>query len=91
MNMHTKMSSKGHVVIPKAMRDRMGLQPGVDFEVVQRGRNVLLRRATASKNPIDWDTFRARMPKYTGPPMTIEQISSVSEEALREHYLKNPV
>ena len=30
----TKMSSKGQVVIPEAIRKRLGLNPGVEFVVV---------------------------------------------------------
>jgi len=41
------ISSKGQTVIPKAIRDHLGLQPGdaVDF-IVQEGGSVLIRPAT---------------------------------------------
>lgn len=86
MNMHTKLSSKGQIAIPKELRDRMGLRAGASFEIVQRGGDLLLKTVTAAKDPIDWETFRSLMPPYNGPAKTIEEISSVSEEALREHY-----
>lgn len=88
MNMHTKLSSKGHIAIPKALRDQMGLRTGASFEIVAQGKDIMLKAATPAKQPIDWETFRALVPAYDGPPKTIEEISRVSEDALRAHYLK---
>lgn len=39
----TKLSSKGQIVIPEAIRDDMGLKPGMRFIVVRIGDDVLLR------------------------------------------------
>lgn len=88
VNMHTKLSSKGQIAIPKELRDRMGLRAGASFEIVEQGKNLILKAATPAKEPIDWETFRRLVPAYDGPPKTIEEISRVSEEALRAHYLK---
>ena len=41
----TRLSSKGQVIIPKAVRDRHGWQPGVELEVEDRGDAVVLRPA----------------------------------------------
>ncbi len=91
MTVHTRISSKGQVVIPKRIRDRLGLRPGTDLEIVEQGRNLLLRTVTADAQPLDWAAFRALVPPYRGRPKTIEEISSVSEGALRAYYQKNPV
>ncbi|MCP4573495.1 MAG: AbrB/MazE/SpoVT family DNA-binding domain-containing protein [bacterium] len=40
----TRMSSKGQVVIPRAIRDRLGLRPGTQFVVVGDGDVVILKR-----------------------------------------------
>jgi AbrB family looped-hinge helix DNA binding protein len=88
MNAHTRISSKGQVVIPKAVRDRMGLRAGTGFEIVEQGRNLLLRTVTPDPDPLDWEEFCAIVPRYTGKPKTIEEISSVPEEALRANYMK---
>lgn len=40
----TRMSSKGQVVIPDAMRRSLGLQNGEAFAVFAKGDSILLRR-----------------------------------------------
>lgn len=39
----TKMSSKGQVVIPEAIRRRLGLEPGVEFVVLGEGDTIVLK------------------------------------------------
>jgi AbrB family looped-hinge helix DNA binding protein len=66
----TRLSSKGRVIIPKAVRDRHGWQPGVELEVEDRGDVVVLRPA----KPFPATTFEevCGYLKYDGPPVTIE-------------------
>ena len=42
----TKMSSKGQVVIPEAIRKRLGLEPGDQFVVVASKDAVILKSIT---------------------------------------------
>ena len=42
--MTATMSTKGQVVIPRAIREALALKPGDDFEVVRRRDEVVLRR-----------------------------------------------
>ena len=42
----TKMSSKGQVVIPENVRNRLGLESGVQFVVVGNGDVVILKTIT---------------------------------------------
>ena len=49
----TRLSSKGQVIIPKAVRDRHGWEPGVELEVEDHGEAVVLRPA----NPFPPTTF----------------------------------
>ena len=39
----TKLSSRGQVVIPEEIRNRLGLQPGAQFVVVGEGDVVVLK------------------------------------------------
>lgn len=43
----TKLSSKGQVVIPEEIRDRLGLEAGVRFVVVGQGDVVVLKTLKA--------------------------------------------
>lgn len=43
------MSSKGQIVIPKAMRDSHHLQPGVEFVIVEEGNSLRLMPASVVK------------------------------------------
>lgn len=50
--MHTVVSEKGQVTIPKALRDRLGIRPGVvlDFRI-EEGRLVAVK--VTSQDPVD--------------------------------------
>ena len=43
----TRMSSKGQVVIPEAVRNRLGLKPGSQFVVIGERDVVILKTLTA--------------------------------------------
>jgi AbrB family looped-hinge helix DNA binding protein len=43
----TKMSSKGQVVIPEEIRDRLGLKAGIQFVVIGERDVVILKALTA--------------------------------------------
>ncbi len=50
----TKMSSRGQVVIPLAVRSRMGLKEGVEFVVLDQGDTLMLKVIS----PPSLDEFR---------------------------------
>ena len=43
--MKTTLDRFGRIVVPKEIRDRLGLQPGVDIDIDQQGDAVLLKPA----------------------------------------------
>jgi AbrB family looped-hinge helix DNA binding protein len=44
-SLKTRVSTKGQVVLPKAIRDKRGFGPGAELIVEERPEGVLLRRA----------------------------------------------
>lgn len=83
MNAQTKLSAKGQVVIPKAVRDRLQWAEGVDLEVVETAGGVLLR-PKSTRPRISMDEFLASLPKHHGPPVTLEEMDqAILKEASR--------
>lgn len=54
----TKMSSKGQVVIPEAIRDRLGLKPGAQFVVVA-GKDAVILKAITPPSMKEFDELLA--------------------------------
>jgi AbrB family looped-hinge helix DNA binding protein len=77
----TRLSSKGQVIIPKAVRDRHGWRPGVELEVEDRGDAVVLRLATPVR-PTSVDEVYGCL-NYEGPPVTIEDMDKAIERETR--------
>jgi AbrB family looped-hinge helix DNA binding protein len=78
----TRLSSKGQVIIPKAVRDRQGWRPGVGLEVEDRGDVVVLRRP----KPFPPTTIEQAYGclEYHGRPATIEEMDAAVAEGVRQ-------
>ena len=55
----TRMSSKGQVVIPEDVRERLGLKPGAQFVVVGEG-DVVILKVIAPPSMNDFDNLIRR-------------------------------
>ncbi|MCA1755709.1 MAG: AbrB/MazE/SpoVT family DNA-binding domain-containing protein [Spirochaeta sp.] len=42
--MNTKVGERGQVTIPKALRDRYGIQPGMELEFCESADGIVLRK-----------------------------------------------
>jgi AbrB family looped-hinge helix DNA binding protein len=83
----TKVSSKGQVVLPRAVRERKKWQPGTTLVVEETQEGVLLRPEKPFP-PITVDEFIAVLEKrkYKGKPKTIEEMdTAIANEMRRRH------
>jgi AbrB family looped-hinge helix DNA binding protein len=82
--METKVSTRGQVVLPKAIRDKRRWKAGTRLTVEERPDGVLLKPVEKKKKftVSDW----RGMLKYKGPRHTIEEMNAgIEEEARRRH------
>ncbi len=91
MNMQTKLSAKGQVVIPKDVRDRMGLEVGEAFDVIERGNEVVLRRSSPRAGEhrpsvAEATAILRKIVKYDGPRISDDEISKAAMEMAVDTY-----
>ena len=48
-----RISKRGQVTIPKALRGRFGLHPGVEVDLIPTEQGLLIRKRTAAEHPVD--------------------------------------
>ena len=82
----TRLSSKGQVIIPKAVRDAHGWEPGTELVVEERPEGVLLRthRVFAPARLEDV----AGCLKYRGQPKSLEDMDRAVEAEARKRWRK---
>jgi AbrB family looped-hinge helix DNA binding protein len=86
----TRSSTKGQVVIPKDIRERAGMKPGIIYDVANDGAVITLTPRQQSEGfdwtPISVDELLARRVRYHGPPVTDELIRDAAAEAAVERF-----
>jgi AbrB family looped-hinge helix DNA binding protein len=64
--MTTTVSPKGHIAIPKAVRERLNLKAGTEVQIEVQGETLIMKRVTA-KLP-HWRTMEGMV--KSGPSLT---------------------
>jgi AbrB family looped-hinge helix DNA binding protein len=77
----TRLSSKGQIILPKALRDRHRWAPGTDFTVEDTAGGVLLRPVKTNRVTRLEDV--AGCLKNDGPALTLEQMDAAIEAEIR--------
>ena len=96
MNAQTRLSAKGQVVIPKDVRDRLGLTEGTVFDVIERAGEVVLKppmrgNALSGAEAVANAVREIRsVYRYDGPPVSIEDMDRAVAEAVREKFSRKP-
>lgn len=88
MNAETKMSAKGQVVIPKAIRERLQWNEGASLEVIETANGVLLRAGGKPRERISIEEFRRRHPPRPGPGLSTREMDQAVTAAMSEHFAK---
>lgn len=82
-----KMSSKGQIVVPLAMRRRHGWLDGSEIEAVDLPIGIVLRVVPQRTTGLSIDEALARIRKrspYHGPPLSIEGMSKAMLDMAEE-------
>ena len=82
----TRISTKGQVVLPKALRDRRGWGAGTEFIVEERPEGVLLRAAPKTEPTRIEDVFGRLGP--VDRVVSIEEMHEAVLEEARERWLR---
>jgi len=82
----TRLSSKGQIILPKAVRDLHRWEPGTDFTVEAAGDGVLLR--PVKKGPVTRLEDVAGCLKYDGPARTIEEMDAAITAEVRARHAR---
>ncbi|MFS2111104.1 AbrB/MazE/SpoVT family DNA-binding domain-containing protein [Sphingomonas sp. Sphisp140] len=92
MNAKTTLSAKGQVVIPKDIRDALGLKPGQAFDVIRAAGGGVLLRPASSKSGRSFDEITARIreiaPPWEGSPVSIREMDAAVDRMFRERWDK---
>jgi AbrB family looped-hinge helix DNA binding protein len=78
----TRLSSKGQIIIPKALREARGWQPGTAFEIEAVGEGIVLRPLPAFAATTLDDVVGCLV--WDGPPKSLADMdAAVAREARR--------
>lgn len=81
--MKTTMDSGGRVVIPKAIRDRIGLAPGEELELRERDGRIEIEPAVTPMRLAQNKRALAAVPAVELPPLTDEVVRATLERTRR--------
>jgi len=79
----TRLSSKGQVILPKALREARNWQPGTEFTVEELGDGVLLRPVKPFKSTTLEEVVGCT--GYKGPVKSLDDMERAVARGVREH------
>lgn len=82
----TTLSTKGQIVLPKAIRESKALKPGTEFTVEATPDGILLRPKRRFKRTTLDDLKKF---KWKGKPITLKQMDEAIAEAVAESYARS--
>lgn len=78
----TMLSTKGQVILPKALRDQRGWKPGMKLTVEETPDGVLLKPEPLFPPTTNEEVYGCL--KWDGPPISLEEMDAAITEEVRE-------
>jgi AbrB family looped-hinge helix DNA binding protein len=88
MNAETKVSAKGQIVLPKAVRDDLNWPAGTRLEVEKIDGAVTLRPVENRRGRLTIEEFKKRVPPHKGPALSLEEIDAAVAKGMAEQFRK---
>ena len=85
----TTLSTKGQLILPKAVRDSRGRKPGDRLSVEETPDGLLLRRDEKPAFPPTRMEDVFGVLKYEGPPVSLDEVKRGVGESAAERYLRS--
>jgi AbrB family looped-hinge helix DNA binding protein len=82
----TRVSTKGQIVLPKAIREDYDWPAGTDL-AIERGPDSVTLRRNPTIRPTTVEEVAGCL-KYDGPPLSIEDMQRAIDEELKERWLR---
>lgn len=89
MNAQTRLSAKGQIVIPKDVRDRLGLTEGTVFDVFEREGEIVLKQESAAGTGMTAAQALREIQsfyRYDGPVVSLEEMDAAIRDAVVERF-----
>lgn len=81
--MRTTIDRAGRVVVPKALRDALGLEGGETLEIVEVDGRLEIEVAPLTMRLEDRDGFPVIVPDRPLPPLTVQQVRETLDRVRR--------
>ena len=85
-NHQTVMSSKGQVVIPKAIRQSLGLEPGQPFLLESTDEGILLKPVSLDFPGTSLEDVAGCLAREGQDPVSIEEMDAAIRRGIRERF-----
>ncbi len=82
----TVLSTKGQVILPKAVREQLNWKPGTRLTIEQTADGVVLRSKPLFPATTDDQVFGCL--KYDGPAKTLEEMDAGVDAAIQERHAR---
>jgi AbrB family looped-hinge helix DNA binding protein len=84
----TTLSSKGQIIIPKALRDSHHWQPGTKFVIEETATGLILKPASCFPSSNAREGLGCA--GYIGPSKSVEEMNEGVDEVFRRQWQKGP-